>query len=68
MVSMDMDLAENFVQLTKSELERIRISSPELGNYVCRQCGICDSLGPEDFKTSEIFRLEGLYDRQCAQA
>jgi predicted aldo/keto reductase-like oxidoreductase len=64
MVKMDMDLAEKFKPLTASELGAIKTCAPELGNYVCRQCGLCDNLGPDNFKAREIFRLEGMYDRQ----
>ncbi len=32
--------------------------APELGNYVCRQCGVC----PEELMA--LFRLEGYVDRQ----
>ena len=64
MVKMDMDLADNFKQLSPSEMGSIKTCAPELGKYVCRQCGICDNLGPDNFKAREIFRLEGLYDRQ----
>lgn len=64
MVKLDMDLAENFKPLTPSELGAIKTCAPELGNYVCRQCGLCDTLGPDNFRAKDIFRLEGLYDRQ----
>jgi hypothetical protein len=38
--------------------ESILRDAADLGQYVCRQCGVCtDSL-------MEVFRLEGLYDRQ----
>ena len=64
MLNLDMDLANRFEQLTPSRLGEISTCSPELGQYVCRQCGICDNLGPDNFKARDIFRLEGLYDRQ----
>ena len=35
----------------------------ELGRYVCRRCGKCD-VCPEGIDIMEIFRLEGIYDRQ----
>ena len=41
-----------------SERSEILRAAPELGRYVCRQCGICsDAL-------MELFRLEGYVDRQ----
>lgn len=64
MVKTDMALAEKFTPLSASELGAIKTCAPELGQYVCRQCGICDNLGPDDFIPREVFRLEGLYDRQ----
>ncbi len=64
MVKLDMDLADNFVPLDESAMGMIRTCAPELGKYVCRQCAICDNLGPEGFRARDIFRLEGIYDRQ----
>ena len=42
------------------ETERVEIlrTAPELGKYVCRQCGICND------ELQELFRLEGFVDRQ----
>ncbi len=40
------------------EVQRILAEAPELGRYVCRRCGGC----PETLM--ELFRLEGLFDRQ----
>jgi len=37
---------------------RMLAEAPELGTYVCRRCGRC---GPD---LMEVFRLEGMYDRQ----
>ncbi len=39
-------------------IDRIMTESPELGQYVCRQCGDCPD------KVMELFRLEGYVDRQ----
>ncbi len=36
----------------------------ELGDYVCRQCGKCSSICPVGIDFQELFRLEGLFDRQ----
>jgi hypothetical protein len=40
------------------ERKKILEIAPELGQYVCRQCGVCS---PD---LMEIFRLEGYIDRQ----
>ena len=42
----------------KQERARLLRDAPELGNYVCRQCGVCS----EDLMA--MFRLEGYVDRQ----
>lgn len=41
-----------------AEREEILRSAPELGRYVCRQCGRCS------VELMELFRLEGCCDRQ----
>lgn len=41
-----------------SEREEILRTAPELGRYVCRQCGACPA------SLMELFRLEGYVDRQ----
>lgn len=44
--------------LSEAEHKALMTNAPELGTYVCRQCGVCpDSL-------MELFRLEGYHDRQ----
>lgn len=43
---------------SEEEREEILQNAPELGRYVCRQCGAC----PESLM--HLFRLEGYYDRQ----
>jgi hypothetical protein len=43
---------------SESEREEILKRAPELGSYVCRQCGECPA------SLMELFRLEGHYDRQ----
>ena len=42
----------------EAERERILKDAPELGAYVCRQCGDCTA------RLMELFRLEGYCDRQ----
>ena len=41
-----------------AEREMILEEAVELGNYVCRQCGVCSE------EIEELFRLEGYVDRQ----
>lgn len=41
-----------------AEMAAILTEAPELGNYVCRQCGKCGA------ELMELFRLEGFVDRQ----
>ncbi|UCF99124.1 MAG: aldo/keto reductase [Spirochaetaceae bacterium] len=58
----DLKVAETFTPMGKEEKEELYRNAPELGRYVCRQCGRCrgaDGIDPE-----EIFLLEGLFDRQ----
>ena len=43
---------------SEEEREAILREAPELGQYVCRQCGVCS----DDLMT--LFRLEGYVDRQ----
>jgi predicted aldo/keto reductase-like oxidoreductase len=43
---------------SETEREEILREAPELGRYVCRQCGAC----PEPLM--QLFRLEGYHDRQ----
>jgi len=44
--------------LNEEERQTVLRQAPELGNYVCRQCGDC----PDELM--KLFRLEGIYDRQ----
>ncbi len=63
MLEMDLDIAEKFAPLTVAETEELFKNAPELGSYVCRQCGKCLPC-PEGVPIQEIFRCEGYYDRQ----
>ena len=42
----------------KQGMARILADAPELGRYVCRRCGKCSK------ELMELFRLEGMFDRQ----
>ncbi|WP_105617817.1 aldo/keto reductase [Vallitalea okinawensis] len=57
----DIELAQTFKTLTSEDKQQIYDNAPELGDYVCRLCGKCIT---DDFDPTEIFLLEGLYDRQ----
>ncbi|MBN2558200.1 MAG: aldo/keto reductase [Clostridia bacterium] len=63
MLEKDIGYAESFVPMTAEEEEELFETAPELGNYVCRQCGRC-MVCPEGIPIQDIFRLEGYYDRQ----
>ncbi len=58
----DLAVAENFTPILEEEKEELYRSAPELGCYVCRQCGKCRA--PDGFEPYEVFLLEGLFDRQ----
>lgn len=65
MLEADLAFAETFVPMSDAEKEQLYCDAPELGNYVCRQCGKCLPC-PEGLDMPAIFRLEGYYDRQMA--
>ncbi|NLV35542.1 MAG: 4Fe-4S binding protein [Clostridiaceae bacterium] len=65
MLQQDLQYANDFSPITDVELEEIYKDAPELGNYVCRQCKLCD-ICPEGVPISEIFLYEGYFDRQLA--
>jgi len=58
----DLEIAARFTPLSDDEKDELYRNAPELGTYVCRLCGRCrDGSG---FDPSDIFLLEGLFDRQ----
>ncbi|KUK15210.1 aldo/keto reductase [Petrotoga olearia] len=63
MLRKDIQIAENFKPLLKKSIENLYYRAPELGNYVCRQCGKCLPC-PEDIEIMKVFEYEGWYDRQ----
>jgi len=63
MVEQDVALAESFKPMTSEEVESLFLEAPELGNYVCRQCGKCLPC-PVNIDIPTVFLCEGLYDRQ----
>ncbi len=64
MLQMDLDIADNYEKLSDEKMIDISMNAPELGTYVCRRCGKCMDICPKDIDFEELFRLEGLYDRQ----
>ncbi|MBN1542315.1 aldo/keto reductase [candidate division KSB1 bacterium] len=60
-LELDWALGQEFQPMTADEREKWFFDAPELGTTVCRQCGKCDR---PDWRPSEFFALEGLYDRQ----
>lgn len=63
LLDLDLDLAENFTPMTAAEMDDLYASAIELGDYVCRQCDLCLPC-PEGVPITEIFALEGYFDRQ----
>jgi predicted aldo/keto reductase-like oxidoreductase len=63
MLERDLRYAEEFVPMTAEETEALYHDAPELGTYVCRQCGLCLPC-PEGIDIPAVFKLEGYYDRQ----
>ncbi len=61
MLERDLSIVEARKPMTAEDRERLFETAPELGDYVCRQCGECAGT---DFDPSEVFLLEGLFDRQ----
>lgn len=62
MLEDDLRYAENFTPMTDKEREKLLRDAPELGDYVCRQCGKCSC--PKGIALPEIFACEGIFDRQ----
>ncbi len=54
--------AEHFTPMTEEERAELYRTAPELGDYVCRLCGDCQA--EDGFDPMEVFRLEGVFDRQ----
>jgi len=60
----DLALAESFEPMGDEEKEELYRTAPELGSYVCRQCGKCRA--PDGLAPWEVFLAEGLFDRQMS--
>ena len=62
MLDEDMRRAETFTPMREDEKQELYNNALELGNYVCRQCGLCHC--PEGIDIPEVFACEGYFDRQ----
>jgi len=60
---LDIDAARRFKPMTKEEEEEWFRIAPELGNFVCRQCGKCLPC-PVGIDIPKVFLVEGAFDRQ----
>lgn len=63
MLQKDLELFEQNQPLSDEETDQLFMNAVELGNTVCRQCGKCN-VCPEGIAISDLFLLEGIYDRQ----
>ncbi len=59
----DLNWARRWTPMTEAEREDLFRSAPELGTYVCRQCGECLPCAA-GIDIPRVFELEGWYDRQ----
>jgi uncharacterized protein len=65
MLETDLQFVETYTPMSAAELDDLFTNAPELGNYVCRQCGKCLPC-PQGLNIPEIFKYEGFFDRQMA--
>ena len=61
----DLAYAESYTEMTEAEENALLRDAPELGDYVCRQCGECACR--RGVEIQEVFAAEGCYDRQMAR-
>ena len=59
----DVGIAKAFQPMSEEETSTLFAEAPELGDYVCRQCGKCVP-NPKNVPIPQVFQLEGMYDRQ----
>lgn len=65
MLKKDIELSHTYQKMTEKQIEKLLADAVELNDYVCRQCGKCMPC-PEGVDITELFRLEGVYDRQMS--
>jgi len=63
MLDMDLEIFEENNPMSQVEIQELMLSAPELGNYVCRQCGACN-MCPEGIDIPKVFLIEAMFDRQ----
>jgi len=63
LLEQDLGYAERFCPMAEDEKEQLLADAPELGRYVCRQCGLCLPC-PVGIDIPRVFELEGWFDRQ----
>ena len=61
MLREDIEIVASWQRPSEERLKEILRDAPELGDYVCRQCGACRL--PE-LDLPKVFELEGKFDRQ----
>jgi uncharacterized protein len=64
MLADDLSYANAYVKGDAAD-EFALLHAGELGNYVCRQCGLCTC--PLGIDIPEVFACEGMYDRQMGR-
>jgi predicted aldo/keto reductase-like oxidoreductase len=62
MLETDLRLAESYKPMSETDEAALFKDAPELGAYVCRQCGKCACA--HGVEIAEVFAAEGWYDRQ----
>jgi len=61
MLEADLAAVTSWVCPTDEEMQSILRKAPELGDYICRQCGSCRL---PDLDLPRVFELEGKFDQQ----
>lgn len=61
MLKADIEAVTSWSRPSQAELDKVLRDAPELGTYVCRQCGQCKTRGVD---LPRVFELEGKFDRQ----
>ncbi len=61
MFQADLDAVCGWARPSEAELAAILRDAPELGDYICRQCGQCRL---PDLDLPKVFELEGKFDQQ----
>ncbi|MDR1060477.1 MAG: aldo/keto reductase [Clostridiales bacterium] len=64
MLDMDLRFAEAYAPMSEGEELELLKTAPELGSYVCRQCGSCAGACGKGIDIKEVFASEAYYDRQ----